>query len=343
MLPELIHTTDELEEALSRPTPVVVESLRVCQGDLIVLGAGGKMGPSLCRMARRAADEAGGRRRVIAVSRFTRPGTAEQLRAWGVETVSCDLLEPGALDCLPDAPLVVSMLGYKFGTSEHGATTWAVNVWLAGQIAQRYRNSRLVVFSTGNVYPLTPVHLGGSLETDAPSPVGEYGASALGRERIVEYFSRCHGTPVSIVRLNYAQDLRYGILSELALSVLNERPIDLTMGHFNAIWQGDANAMALASLARAATPPLVFNVAGPETLSVRQVCCEFGRLLGRTPRFIGSEAADALLSNSQLAMRLFGYPSVPIQQVIRWVAHWVRSGGESLGRATHYEVRDGRF
>lgn len=343
MLPDLIHTVDELEEVLSRPTPAVVETLRTHQGDLLVLGAGGKMGPSLCRMARRAADEAGGRRRVIAVSRFSRPAVAEQFRAWGIEVLACDLLQPGAIDGLPDAPLVVSMLGYKFGTREYGATTWAVNVWLAGLVAQRYRDSRLVVFSSGNVYALTPVHLGGCVESEPPAPVGEYGASVLGRERIVEHFSRCHATPVSIVRLNYAQELRYGILAELAQKVLTGQPIDLTMGHFNAIWQGDANAVALASLACAATPPLVFNLTGPETLSVRQVCQEFGRLLGHTPRFSGNEAPDALLSNSQLAMRLFGYPTVPVQQMIRWVAHWVKSGGENLGRPTHYEVRDGRF
>lgn len=343
MLPDLIPTADVLEEVLSRPTPAVIDALRAHPGDLLVLGAGGKMGPSLCRMARRAAEAAGTRRRIIAVSRFSQPRIAEQLQSWGVETLPCDLLQPGAVDRLPEAPLVVSMLGYKFGTQDHGAHTWAVNVWAAGLIAQRYRGSRLVFFSTGNVYPLSPVSLGGSLESDPLSPVGEYGASALGRERIVEYFSRCHGTPVSIVRLNYAQELRYGILVELAQSVFHERPIDLTMGHFNAIWQGDANAAALASLAHATSPPFVFNLAGPETLSVRQVCRQFGRIMGRTPRFTGSEAPDALLSNSQLATRVFGYPTVPVQQMIHWIAHWVQQGGENLGRPTHYEVRDGRF
>jgi nucleoside-diphosphate-sugar epimerase len=340
---EAVESVEQLDDLLSTPTEAATETLARLDGDLVVLGAAGKMGPTLARMARRAFDAAGLRRRVIGVARFSSAGVAERLQAHGVETVRCDLLDPAQTDRLPDAANVVAMAGMKFGATGQEALTWAMNVHLPGTVALRYRRSQIVAFSTGNVYGLTPVALGGSAEGDPPAPVGEYAMSCLGRERIYEHFSRSLGTPTALLRLNYACELRYGVLVDLAQRVLAGEPIDLGMGQFNAIWQADANAMALGAFGHAASPPFVLNVAGPETLSVRRVAEDFGRLLGRPVRFQGSEAADALLSNGQLGHRLFGYPRVGAGQLIAWVADWLRRGGPTLGKPTHFEVRDGRF
>ncbi len=261
----------------------------------------------------------------------------------GVETIRADLLDRQQLASLPEAPNVVCMTGMKFGSSGQQPLTWAMNVYLPGMIAERFASSRIVAFSTGNVYPLVPLASGGSREEDELRPVGEYAITAMGRERIFSHFSAQLGFPLSIVRLNYANELRYGVLVDLARRVLAGEPIDLAMGNFNAIWQGDANAMALASLALASAPPFVFNLAGPEMLSVRRVCEQFGRLLDRPLQFVGREADDALLSNSQRAMQRFGYPRISAQQLIEWIADWVRRGGASLGKPTHFETRDGRF
>lgn len=341
--PATIASVDELEERLSDPSPAAIQALAGLEGDLIVLGVGGKMGPTLARMARRAGDAAGAQRRVIGVSRFTQPGLAERLAAHGIETVRCDLLDPEQIRRLPDASNVVAMTGMKFGATGRESLTWAMNTYLAGRICERYRQSRIVAFSTGNVYPFSPVALGGSLETDPPQPLGEYAMSTLGRERLYEHFSRTLGIPMAILRLNYATELRYGVLVDLARRVDAGQPIDLATGHFNAIWQADANAMALAALAHVAAPPLVFNVAGPEILSVRRVSEQFGRLLGKLPQWVGSESPDALLSNAQLSHRLFGYPRVSAGQMIDWIADWVRRGGENLDKPTHFETRDGKY
>jgi nucleoside-diphosphate-sugar epimerase len=331
-----------LEAALSEPTPRVVETLAGLPGDIVFLGAAGKMGPTLARMARRASDAAGAPRRVVAVSRFT-GGGEEVFTAHGIETVRCDLLNEGEVAKLPDAANVVYMPGRKFGSTGDEATTWAVNCYLPAVVCRKYRASRIVAFSTGNVYPLTRPETGGPTETDPPDPVGEYGMSALGRERMFGYFSRALGVPVSIIRLNYAVDLRYGVLVDLARQVLTGQPVNLATGYFNAIWQGDANAMTLRAFARAATPPAVFNVTGPEVLSVRRVAERFGELFGVTPRFAGTEIDTALLSNAAAGIAALGPLRVSSNELIEWVADWLKRGGRVLNRPTHFEARDGKF
>jgi hypothetical protein len=338
-----IADTEQLEDLLSEPTEAAIETLGRLDGDLILLGVGGKMGPTLAWMARRASDRAGTRRRVIGVARFNDARLEARLQRWGVETVRCDLLDPAQLHRLPDAPNVVFMTGMKFGATGQESLTWAMNCWLPGLVCQKFRRSRIAAFSTGNVYGLTPVSLGGSVETDPLNAAGEYAMSCVGRERIFEHFSRTEAIPMTLLRLNYAIDMRYGVLVDLAQRVGAGAPIDLAMGHFNAIWQADANAMALASLGHATAPPLVVNLAGPELLSVRRIAEEFGRLLDRPVTFRGNESADALLSNGQLGHRLFGYPRVGVGQMMRWIADWIGRGGETLGKPTHFEVRDGKF
>jgi len=343
MLPDPIATVDQLDDLLSLPTPGVVETLARLDGDVLILGVGGKMGPTLARMAVRASQEAGVKRRVIGVARFSNSGLTAWLEKYGVEPLAADLLDPGQVAALPDAPNIVVMTALKFGASQRPADTWAVNCWLPATICQRFPKSRIAAFSTGNVYPLTPISRGGSVETDPLAPIGEYAASCVGRERLYEYFSRINGTPISIVRLNYACELRYGVLVDLARQILAGEPIDLTTAAVNVIWQGDANAMTLQSLVHAATPPFVINIAGPETLRVRDLCQQLGKLFGKQPTFTGNEAADALLSNSQLSQRLFGLPRVSTEQLIRCTTHWLLHGGELLDKPTKFQVRDGRF
>jgi nucleoside-diphosphate-sugar epimerase len=338
-----IADVTELENRLSEPSPGAVETLRRLDGDILFLGAGGKMGPTLSRMARRASDLAGVRRRVIAVSRFGDSRLVESLNSHGIETIRCDLLDEEQVRRLPDAPNVVFMTGMKFGSTGQPWLTWAMNVFLPGMLCRKYRNSRVVAFSTGNVYPLTPVALGGSTEDDAPAPVGEYAQTALGRERILEYFSRSLHIPVVLLRLNYAAELRYGVIVDVARTVWAGEAVDLTMGCLNAIWQGDANAMALQAFDRCATPPRVLNLAGPEVLSVRRLAEAFGQRFGKPASFRGIESADALLSNGQQGHQLFGYPRVPARHLVEWVADWVRRGGVSLDKPTHFETRDGAF
>lgn len=341
-----IENISDLEEALSHPTQAVIDAVRAAPGDILVLGVGGKMGPSLARMARRAAtlaDGSDGVRRVVGVARFSAGDLEAQLNGWGVQTRRADLLNEEALAALPDAPNVIFMAGMKFGSSGQEALTWAMNVHLPALVAQRYAQSRIVAFSTGNVYGLSPVMMGGSREDDVPAPVGEYAMSCLGRERLFEHFSRRNGTPMALIRLNYAMDLRYGVLVDLARRILEGQPIDLSMGHFNVIWQGDANAYALAAFLHATSPPWVLNVAGPETLSVRRCAEQLAHLMECEVQFCGAENADALLSSGALGHRLFGYPSVSSEQLLHWTAHWVKNGGPSLGKPTHFEARDGRF
>ena len=340
---ESIADVEALEAALSEPTAEVVELFGRLEGDLVILGVGGKMGPTLARMAQRATTLAGRARRIIGVSRFGQGDLAARLRSWGVETIACDLLDVEQLNKLPDAPNVVYMAGMKFGATGNEGMTWAMNAWLPAMVARRYRHSRIAAFSTGNLYGLSAVTRGGSIETDALAPAGEYAMSCLGRERMLEHFSRVQGTKLSLIRLNYACELRYGVLVDLAGRVWAGKPVDLAMGCFNVIWQGDANAMALRSLEHADSPPFVVNVAGPEMLSCRRVCEEFGRLMGKTPAFVGEESAGALLSNGQLGHRLWGYPRVSAGQMMRWIADWVKRGGASLNKPTHFEVRDGKF
>ena len=341
--PDAIANVEQLEEMISRPTEGVVEALRRLDGDMIVLGVGGKMGPSLVRMAKRADESAGTKRRIIGVDLFPSGNQDEKLRAVGIETIKCDLLDSDQLAKLPDAPNVIFMVGMKFGSTGQESLTWAMNAFLPGLVAQKYRKSRIVVFSTGNIYGLTPVALGGPVESAAPNPVGEYAISALGRERIFEHFSRSLGIPTAIIRLNYSIEMRYGVLVDLAQKVLAGETVDLTMGHANVIWQGDANAMVLQSFGCVSSPPFVVNVAGPEIISIRQIAEQFGELMGKEVAFSGTESPDALLSNGQLGHRLFGHPQVSVRQMVQWIADWVMRGGESLGKPTHFESRDGRF
>jgi nucleoside-diphosphate-sugar epimerase len=342
-LPRSIADLAALDALLSDPPEYVVDTMRTLDGDVVVLGVAGKMGPTLARMARRASDLAGVRRRVIGVARFSAPEQEAALQAHGVETLRCDLLNNAEVDRLPDAANVVFMAGRKFGSTGLEALTWAMNCHVPALVCGRYAASRIVAFSTGNVYGLTRAGAGGSTEADAPRPVGEYAMSCLGRERIFEYFSSARGVRTTILRLNYASEMRYGVLVDLARRVAAGETIDVTMGYLNAIWQADANAMALASLAHATAPPLILNLAGPEELSVRGICEELARLLGRGVSFTGTEAPDALLSNGARAWSLFGRPRVDVAPVIAWTADCVARGGPTLDKPTHFESRDGRF
>jgi nucleoside-diphosphate-sugar epimerase len=333
----------ELEERLSRPDDGVVEALRRSPGDVLVLGAGGKMGPSLARMLRRAADHLGGGRRVLAASRFGDDGVERALRESGVETIRCDLLDHDAVRRLPDAANVFHLAGQKFGTSAAPAATWGANVVLPTYAVERYHGARLVVLSTGNVYPLVPSGGAGADEATPPAPVGEYAMSCLARERIVEFFSMRHGTSAVVVRLNYAVDLRYGVLVDVARKVRDGLPVDVTMGWANVIWQGDANRRIARALAHAERPPLVLNLTGLEVVSIRDAAERFGRRFGRAPYIVGREAPDALLSDARRAAALFGPPSVPLDRLVDWVGDWIERGGALLEKPTHYEERSGKF
>ena len=336
-------TEAELDELLSTPRPETVEALRQSPGDIVVLGAGGKMGPTVATMAARAANQIGDGRRVFAVSRFSSATAARALGAAGIETIACDLLDRDAVAKLPDVPNVIFMAGQKFGTADSPANTWAMNTIVPAICAERYRGARVVAFSTGNVYPLTPVVGGGAREEDSLGPVGEYASSALGRERVLEFYSGRNRTPVTIIRLNYAIDLRYGVLADIGMRVWRNEPVPLAMGHVNVIWQGDASRIAIESLPHAATPPFVLNVTGSETLSVREIANAFGTELGRSPRFKGSERRDALLSNTDRMRSLFAAPEVDVATMIRWIADWIQGDGAMLGKPTHFEERAGKF
>lgn len=342
-LPTLIQTVTELDELMSRPTAAVIETIKNLTGDLMLLGAGGKMGPSLAELAQRAIAAAGISKQIIAVSRFSNPAERGRLQSLGIETIACNLLDATELQNLPETENVVYMAGMKFGATGKAAETWASNTFLPGMAAQKFRNSRIVLFSTGNVYPLTPAQLGGSTEEDATNPVGEYAQSALGRERIFEYFSRTLQIPGAVIRLNYAIDLRYGILLDVAQKVFQRQPVDLAMGNVNVIWQGDANAAVLRAFEICQTPPAILNVTGPETVSIRQLAKKFGALFQVEPIFENTEADTALLSNASRCHQWLGYPTVSLQQMIEWVAHWVKIAGPTLAKPTHYETRDGKF
>ena len=339
-----IHNIAELEERLSRPSEAVVSAMAAIDGDLLILGAGGKMGPSLAKLARRAADLARVPRRIIAVSRFSNSELHAELLEHGIETIASDLLGPDALNRLPDIANVVFMAARKFGTSGDEHLTWAMNTYLPGLVAERFRDSRIVTFSTGNVYPLRPVSQGGALETTPVDPIGEYAQSALGRERMFQYASARWGTRVTILRLNYAVELRYGVLVDIARAVFERRPISLSMPYVNVIWQGDANSWCLRSLAYCQSPPLILNVTGPETLCVRDIAVEFGRRLGVEPTFLpDANNSTALLSNAAKACVLFGNPNVTPPEMIEGIAEWILQGGATLNKPTHFQTRDGKF
>jgi nucleoside-diphosphate-sugar epimerase len=338
-----INTEVELEEILSRPSDADVAAIAQLEGDLLILGVGGKMGPSLARRARRAVEKGKVRKRIVAVARFSDNSLRDCLESDGIETLVSDLLQPGALSKLPDISNVIFMAARKFGTIGSEDLTWAMNTHLPGLVAERYRASRIVAFSTGNVYPLRDATLGGAVESTPVAPESEYAQSALGRERMFEYGSRQWGTAVVILRLNYAIDLRYGVLLDIGTAVFERRPIDLRMAFVNVIWQGDANSVCLRSFAHCQSPPLVLNLTGPEILSVRYIAEEFGRRFCVQPTFSSQEMPTALLSNAAKAHQMFGYPTVTISEMIDWTAAWISSGGARLNKPTHFEVRDGKF
>lgn len=332
-----------LEQELLKPSEALISDMQSLEGDIIMLGVAGKMGPSMARLARQAADLSGVKRRIIGVSRFSDPATRADLEDDGVETIAADLLNEDHLAALPDAPNVIYLAGQKFGTTGKEPFTWAMNAYLPGRVAERYRNSKIVAFSTGNVYPFSPVTHGGVAEDQPTGPVGEYGQSCLGRERIFQYFSMRYNIPTLIYRLNYAIDLRYGVLLEIAKSVTEQRPIDLTTGFVNVIWQGDANEIAIRALHHCDVPAKLLNVTGPETVSVKWLGEQFGSLLGKTPEFVNEPQPSALLSNASLAHKLFGYPRVTLRKMIELTAAWLQEGGKTLNKPTHFQERTGKF
>ena len=333
----------ELEAGLSAPSDEDLALMRRLEGDILILGAGGKMGPTLARLALDAALRSGTEKRITAAARFTDPLTRAKLNSWGVRTVRADLLRRADVEALPDSPNVVFMAGQKFGTSANPSQTWAANAYLPSLVAERYAQSRIVVFSSGNVYPLSDVTGAGPEETDPVAPMGEYAQSVLGRERLFQHFSETSGTPVAIMRLNYAVEPRYGVLRDIADRLLAGNPVDLRMGYVNVIWQRDANSIALRLLERCASPPFVLNVTGTERLSVRSLAERMGRALGVEPAFHGSEEPAALLSDASLCASLFGAPAVSPDEMIDRVARWARQGGAGLGKPTHFEERGGDF
>jgi nucleoside-diphosphate-sugar epimerase len=338
-----IDSVEQLEERLSAPSLQDQDAMRRLQGDIVILGAAGKMGPSLARRIKRASELAGVSRRVIAVSRFSNPEIPSEFERCGVEVLRCDLLSREDVLRLPLCQNVLFLSGRKFGSSDRPDLTWATNVMVPIEVARHYRGSHIVAFSTGNVYPLMDAHGAGSVETDEPGPVAEYAQSCLGRERVFEYYSRERGTRCLLFRLNYAMDLRYGVLVDIARKIHQREPVDLTVGWFNTIWQGDANSYALRSLELCASPPRILNVTGPEKISVREVAEFFGRAFGREPVFWGHESGRALLSDAALCHSLLGPPEVKLETLLHWVAHWVERGGATLDKPTKFEVADGRF
>lgn len=328
---------------LLEPSESLISDLSALSGDILVLGAGGKMGPSICRLARRAIDKAGLRKEVVAVSRFSTVGIREELSSRGIETISADLLREEELQELPEVENVLYLAGNKFGTTGKEPFTWAMNAYLPGRVAEKFKKSRIVVFSTGNVYPLVPVTGGGATEDLPPEPIGEYGQSCLGRERVFQYFSSRNHTPMLIYRLNYANDVSYGVIVEIARSVMNREAIDLSMGTASVIWQGDANEVALRCLHHCAVPARILNVTGPETVSFRWLAEQFGRMLRIKPVFINEESPTSFLSNAAESFQLFGYPRVPLKLMMEVILEWLIKGGKTLNKPTHYSERNGKY
>lgn len=329
----------ELDDELSTPSDALRDAMAAVPGDVVVLGAGGKMGPTLVRLLVRAGGPA---RRVTAVSRFSDARARASIEAAGATVLAADLLDPDAVANLPDAPNLIFMAGQKFGTTGQEARTWAINAFAPGLAAHRYRRSRIVAFSTGNVYPLWPADSNGPTETAPVAPIGEYAQSALARERILTDASLRHETPLVILRLNYATEPRYGVLRDIADRVRSGRQVDLTMGWVNVIWQADANAAALMALGHAASPPLTLNLTGPK-VSVRDIAMRFGRRWGVEPAFTGTEAPTALLSDASRFSELLGPPPTSLDRQIDGIARWMETGGAALGKPTHFEEREGRF
>lgn len=330
-------------ENLLQPSDALVADMHKVAGDIMLLGVGGKMGPSMAKLAKQAVDKAGIQKRIIGVSRFTDNAAKAELEAAGVETIAADLLNEKQLQELPDAANIIYLAGTKFGTTGKEPFTWAMNAYLPGRVAEKYKHSRIVAFSTGNVYPFTSVSSGIPAEGHAVGPIGEYGQSCLGRERVFQYFSQQYNIPTLIYRLNYAIDLKYGVLLEIARSVNENRAIDLSMGLVNVIWQGDANEIAIRALRHCESPATLLNVTGPETISVKWLAEQFGEILGKKPLFVNEPQGTALLNNASEAHRLFGYPRVTLRQMIDLTAAWLKEGGKTLNKPTHFQERKGEF
>ncbi|GLY71559.1 NAD-dependent epimerase/dehydratase family protein [Amycolatopsis taiwanensis] len=332
-----------LDELLSRPLPGVGEALAAAGGDVVLLGAGGKIGPTMARMARRALDAVGSSAKVVAVSRFSDQAVADGLRGEGIEVRVADLAEPAGYRDLPDAAALFFLAAMKFGTTGAEDRTWWSNAAIPAMVADRYRGVPSVVYSTGNVYPLTSLSHGGSLETDPPGPVGEYAQSCLARERIFTHAAHTWGTPATIFRLNYACELRYGVVADIAVKIAAGEPVDVTMPAVNVAWQGDVSAWALRSLELAAVGPHILNATGPETVSVRRLATWLAEDMGTEVVFVGAESDDALLNDASECHARYGYPTVPLRRLVRWVAQWVAEGGRQLGKATKFQQREGNF
>ncbi|HEY6975555.1 MAG TPA: NAD(P)-dependent oxidoreductase [Chitinophagaceae bacterium] len=330
-------------KSLLQPSDDLVADIAGIDGDIIILGVGGKMGPGLARVAKQAVDKAGVNKNIIGVARFSEPGLQDELHKEGIETIHADLLDDDKLQALPEIKNVLYLAGTKFGTSGNESFTWAMNAYLPGRVAQKFKNSRIVVFSTGNVYPLVPVVSGGATEDLPPEPIGEYGQSCLGRERVFQYFSSKNNTPVLIYRLNYANDVTYGVLLEIAKSVKEKKPVDLSMGTASVIWQGDANEIAIRCLLHCSVPAKILNVTGPEIVSLRWLAQQFGKMMGVTPQFINEEQPTSFLSNAAESFRLFGYPKVPLKQMMEIVLEWLNQGGRTLNKPTHFSERKGKY
>lgn len=343
LLPELIETEELLDDVLTRPQPELIDFMRTLSGPLVILGAGGKMGPTLSVLARRAADAAGASYEIIAVSRFSDAQGQRYLEEHGVKTLSADLLDRDSLAGLPDATNVIYLVGLKFGTRDNPARTWAVNTLVPSNVAERYSGARIAALSTGGVYPLVPVDGSGSRETDALVPPGEYANSCIGRERIFEFYSHNNRTPVTLVRLSYAVELRYGVLIDIAQKVYAGEPVDVTMGYLPYIWQGEANAIVIRSLGLAESPPLPLNLTTSPPLKVRDVAEQIGEIIGRPAVIVGAEAPSALWSNTERLEAVFGRPSVTLDTLIRWTADWTMRGGRVFDKPTHFDVRDGAY
>jgi nucleoside-diphosphate-sugar epimerase len=336
-----ISTLDErgLEDILSEPAEATTKALADVSGDIVVLGAGGKMGPTLAIMLKKASSG----RDIYAVSRFSDKAVRARIEQAGIVTIEADLLDESLYQKLPDVENVFYLAGMKFGSTGNQPLTWVLNSFVPALVARHYKDARIVVFSTGNVYPLVDTTSGGASEETAPEPIGEYAQSCLGRERMFQYFSQLHGTPVTLARLNYANEPRYGIIVDLAIRILNDEPIDLTMGAVNLIWQRDANDYIIRAVTLAKSPPAVLNVTGPDTIPIRRLAEQIGDVLGRKPRVVSREARSALLSDASYCLSTFGYPQTTLEQMVSMIVKWVASGKKTLNKPTKYDIRDGRF
>jgi nucleoside-diphosphate-sugar epimerase len=328
-----------LEDILSEPSEATEKALADLSGDIVVLGAGGKMGPTLAMMLKKASPG----KKIYAVSRFSDKAARSRIEQAQVETIEADLLDESHYRKLPDVENVFFLAGMKFGSTGNQPLTWAMNSYVPTLVARHYKNSRIVVYSTGNVYPLVETAGSGATEETSPEPVGEYAQSCLGRERMFEYFSQIYKTPVTLIRLNYSNEPRYGIIVDLTSKILNDKPIDLTMGAVNLIWQRDANDYIIRAIGLAKSPPATLNVTGPETIPIRSLAEEIGRTLGRKPKFVSREAPSALLSDASYAFSTFGPPQTTLEQMVSMIARWVAAGKKTLNKPTKYDIRDGKF